>query len=69
MDDLRAFLSDAIAGGFGVREIARQSGLASSTISRIVNTDISPNIITANKILKPFGYKIAINKIGMKPVE
>lgn len=69
MNDLQAFLQEQINGGFGVREISRETGVAASTISRICNGGIIPNIDTANRILRPFGYRMAINKIGQEPIE
>lgn len=68
MNELQAFLSEQISGGFGIRELSRQTGVAASTISRIHNGQVQPDIETANKILHPFGYRLAINKIGMESI-
>jgi len=69
MNTLQAFLQSQIANGLGIREISRQTGVAASTISRICNGGISPNIETAGRILRPFGYRVAIKKIGREPVD
>lgn len=68
MNDMQAFLQEQINNGFGVREISRQTGVAASTISRIYNNGIVPNIETADCILRPFGYRMAINKIWQEPI-
>lgn len=57
---LQAFLRQQIDGGFGVRAIGRETGVSSSTISRIVNGKVSPDLRTCNRILKPFGYRVEI---------
>ena len=62
--DIQSFLRAQINGGFGVREIARAAGLPASTISRIANGVVCPNMETCDKILKPFGYTIEIQKIN-----
>jgi len=67
MTDLQAFLQTQITTGLTIRKISRQTGVAASTISRICNGGISPNIETAGRILRPFGYRVAINKIGREP--
>ena len=69
MNDLQIFLQEQINGGFGIREISRMTGVAASTISRICNGGISPNIETVGRILRPFGYRVAINKIGRETVD
>ena len=69
MNTLQAFLQSQIANGLGIREISRQTGIAASTISRICNGGISPNMETAGRILRPFGYRVAISKIGREPME
>jgi len=69
MNDLQAFLQSQITTGLTICEISRQTGVAASTISRICNGDISPNIETAGRILRPFGYRVAINKIGREPMD
>lgn len=65
---LKAFLENIIMNGCGINEIARKTGLPSSTISRIVNGKAIPNIVTVQKILKPFEYTLSINKIGLEPL-
>lgn len=67
MEDIKAFLQSQIEGGFGVREISRLTGVAASTISR-VSSGKPVSIETANRILHPFGYKLAINRIGQHPI-
>ena len=69
MNALQSFLQTQITTGLSVREISRQTGVAASTISRICNGGISPNIETAGRILRPFGYRVAINKIGREPMD
>ena len=69
MNDLQIFLQEQINGGFGIREISRMTGVAASTISRICNGGISPNMETAGRIVRPFGYRMAINKIVQEPVK
>ena len=69
MTDLQAFLQSQITNGLTIREISRQTGVAASTISRICNGGISPNMETAGRILRPFGYRVAINKIGQEPMD
>jgi len=69
MTALQAFLQTQITTGLTIREISRQTGVAASTISRICNGGISPNMETAGRILRPFGYRMEINKIGREPVD
>jgi len=64
MNTLQAFLQSQITTGLTIREISRQTGVAASTISRICNGGISPNMETAGRILRPFGYEAIIIKKG-----
>lgn len=60
---IKSFLTTLVAGGLGIREIAKITGLPSSTIHRLYSGKTEPNIITAQKILTSFGYKLDIAKI------
>jgi len=60
------FLSNQIQGGFGIREIARLAGVSPSTISRIYNGLVVPDIDTVRKILEPFGYEMVVVKRGVR---
>jgi DNA-binding phage protein len=64
IDDFRAFVDLRIEEGHGIREIARDTGLQASTISRVVNGAVVPDTETIDKILRLFGYRLSINKIG-----
>ncbi len=69
MDNIRAFLQSQIDSGISMHRISRCSGVSVATISRICsNPDFSVNIVTANKLLHPFGYTLAINYIGQSPI-
>lgn len=61
---IRDFLQCQIDGGFGIREIARETGVAASTISRIANGKVSPDIDTTERILKMFGCELSIVMIN-----
>jgi predicted transcriptional regulator len=43
-----------------LRELSRKTGVAPSTIKRIFDGKVSPNIETVKKIIEPFGYKLKI---------
>jgi predicted nucleotidyltransferase len=57
--DLVAELSDII-GKIGIKEIARRTGLAPSTISRVNSGKIIPSIAVVEKILNVSGFDLKI---------
>ena len=68
VDDFRTFLDLEIDKGSGVRELARKTGLQPSTVSRIVNRKVVPDIETMDKMLNAFGFRLSINKVDMPPI-
>ena len=63
MINMQQFLQDKIDNGMGVREISRKTGVGASTISRVATGKVKPDLDTAERILKKFGYILEIKRI------
>jgi predicted nucleotidyltransferase len=50
----------------GIKEIARRSGLAASTVSRVNSGLLSPSLEVTEKISRAAGYEISIHPISPK---
>jgi DNA-binding XRE family transcriptional regulator len=58
--DIQRFLDIWIKSGKSIREIAKTAGLSPSTISRIANGKVVPDIKTLQAIIEPYGYELRI---------
>lgn len=50
--------------GLSQTQLAELAGLKQSNVARIENGSSVPTLSTMQKILKPIGYKLAIQKCG-----
>ncbi len=59
MKTVEEALRDAIRGsGQTQKEIAKGAGLVQSTISKVLNSQLTPTLLTVTKLMKYFGFKV-----------